>query len=205
MFFHVLQKQVGRCSSEGGFGVQLPVGPADMVAPCQKTSSGLVFDNTSAVCKQGGTCFGEEGEVLGKTSTALQQVGTWSAGEVFLPRRPLGDTQAVFLEGRETQAMPLTGLLAPLCEDELWLSEAVSDAKGGTISDHKVEALREDGATASQSSDLGDDSLTWDDLASMGPRPRALLLSRRSTNAIWIWHNTWKRNRRGTGFEQDTD
>eukprot|EP00971_Amphidinium_carterae_P010771 212797-Amphidinium_carterae.1 len=56
------RKQVGTCSLDGVSGVpkQLPLGPADMVVPCQKSSSGLVLDNTSAVFKQDGTCFEEE-------------------------------------------------------------------------------------------------------------------------------------------------
>eukprot|EP00971_Amphidinium_carterae_P250045 4963802-Amphidinium_carterae.2 len=111
-----------------------------MAVPCQKSSSGLVLDNTSA-------------RVLDNTSTALRQVGTCSAGEILKYHEDAWE---------ENPAMSLMDLFG----------------------DHKVEALREDGANASQSTvclqeDLetseddgwtelpnsDDESLTWEDLA----------------------------------------
>eukprot|EP00971_Amphidinium_carterae_P072446 1433004-Amphidinium_carterae.1 len=212
------RKKVGICSLDGVFGVpkQLLVGGADKAVPCQKSSSGLVYDNTSAVFKQDGTCFEEEVfgvpknrsggtrsgltlpgcVVLGGTSAApLQQPGTsilvlrvrfWKYHEDVweAPRQN-------FLEGRENPAMSFTDLLAPLCDDELWLSEAVLDAEGGTLSNHKIEVMR-DGDNASQStvclqedlvsseddgwtgelSNSDDESLTWEDLVGVDIQAR---------------------------------
>eukprot|EP00971_Amphidinium_carterae_P257742 5116028-Amphidinium_carterae.4 len=94
------------CSLDGVFAVpsQLPVGPADMAAPCQKSSSGLLLDNTSAVLSRMGLALRRKFLACQRTD---REVGTSSAGEVFVvPRRRLGGTQVVFLEGREIPGIP---------------------------------------------------------------------------------------------------
>eukprot|EP00971_Amphidinium_carterae_P141550 2804619-Amphidinium_carterae.1 len=219
-FFTEWRKHFGTCSLEGVFGVpkqftvgpakakqlftegrkQVPVGTAAMAVPCQKSSSGLVLDDTSAVFKQDGTCFEEEvfGEPRNRSGGTRSGWNLFCGRGIFeVPRRGLGGNQAVFLEGRENPAMSLTDGLAPLCDDEFWLSEAVLDAEGGTLGDHKVEAHclsiysmpaggsgRRNRATQMMKALPG---MIWPIWAH---RLAVLLLSRRNTNVIWLWHET---------------
>eukprot|EP00971_Amphidinium_carterae_P346820 6488520-Amphidinium_carterae.1 len=97
-------------------------------------------------------------------------------------------------QDRGATKLSITDLLAPLCGDELWLSEAVLDAEGGTLSEPKVEALREDGDNASQFtacpqgdlasseddvwteelSNSDDEGPTWEDLDSVDTHARGV-------------------------------
>eukprot|EP00971_Amphidinium_carterae_P146395 2901658-Amphidinium_carterae.1 len=86
-------------------------------------------------------------------------VVTCSTGRFF--GAPKGNREvpvlpALVTERLLTNQLSITELQTPLLDDETWLSDAQTsetDAKEGTIGSTKVEALGEDGDTASLSTD----------------------------------------------------
>eukprot|EP00971_Amphidinium_carterae_P170632 3381676-Amphidinium_carterae.1 len=177
--------QVGTCSAEGTWSYLV-----------RRVHRVWCFFNTSAVLKQGGTCFEEERvRCLAKPPRLYNRLELVQREKFLKYHEDVWELlRQFFLRAGRTR----------LCHSRICWPHSVMTNFGcqkqfGTlkevplgISDHKVEALREDGDTASQStaclqedlassaddrwkeepSDSDDDSLTWDDLASMGPQAR---------------------------------